>query len=54
MALYLNNKKFNIFLGMNIASLAARSRIIERLLLSSDGYVLKDSNGLYLTYKESE
>ena len=23
-------------------------------LLSSDGYTLKDSNGLYLTFKESE
>lgn len=23
-------------------------------LLSSDGYILKDSNGLYLTFKEGE
>jgi hypothetical protein len=23
-------------------------------LLSSDGYILKDSNGLYLTFKEEE
>lgn len=27
---------------------------IENILLSSDGYVLKDSNGLYLTYKNND
>lgn len=57
MALYLGSNKVKISLNgidylINILSPAPMINGIA--LLSSDGYVLKDSNELYLTAKESE
>ena len=58
MALYLGNSEKlkiildNIVYRINIAFDANVENNIR--LLSSDGYILKDSNGLYLTIKESE
>lgn len=58
MALYLgNNGKVKI----NIKNSTVRLNIFSTIpitngikLLSSDNYILKDSNGLYLTVKEAE
>lgn len=55
MALYLGNNKIKINLDNVIYSLKLLSEapIINGIqLLSSEGYILKDSNGLYLTAKE--
>jgi hypothetical protein len=57
MALYLGRDKVKINLNgvvycLNLFSATPITNGI--LLLSSDGYILKDSNGLYLTSKESE
>ena len=57
MALYLGNQKVKLNLNgaaykLNIFSTA--SIINGTILLSSDNYILKDSNGLYITLKESE
>jgi hypothetical protein len=57
MALYLGTDKVQINLNGIIYSLNifSENSILKGIrLLSSDGYVLKDSNGLYLTAKESE
>jgi hypothetical protein len=57
MNLYLNGKKQKLYLNgvlcrINLAPAKTITNIVR--LLSSDGYILKDSNGLYLTPKESE
>lgn len=57
MALYLGNEKIKINLDsivyyLNIFSETPITNGIR--LLSSDRYILKDSNGLYLTFKEDE
>lgn len=57
MALYLGSNKVKINLDgvayyLNLYSTTAIVNGIA--LLSSDDYILKDSNGLYLTAKESE
>lgn len=57
MALYLGNSKVKINLNdivycLNLASTPPITNGIK--LLSSDGYILKDINGLYLIAKESE
>lgn len=58
MALYLGNgekvkiKLNNVLYNMNLYSSTPILNGI--MLLSSEGYVLKDANGLYLTAKESE
>lgn len=57
MALYLGNDKLKINLGNTqcCLNLFSATPILNGIsLLSSEGYVLKDSNGLYLTVKESE
>ena len=57
MALYLGNHRSKIKLNSVRYRLASYSQIptITRVrLLSSDNYVLKDSNGLYLTAKDGE
>ena len=58
MALYLgNSEKLKIYLdGVRYClNLFAEQPITNNIrLLSSDGFVLKDSNGLYLTTKEAE
>lgn len=59
MALYLgNSEKLRITLSngkyaLNIPSISAPSTSGVRLL-SFDNYILKDSNGLYLTAKEAK
>ena len=57
MALYLGNEKVKINLDgtlykLNLYSSAKIEEIIR--LLSSDGYILKDSNGLYIIPKDGE
>lgn len=57
MALYLGSERWQINLNgkkyyLNLFS--AIPSLNGMKLLSSDGYILKDSNGLYLTSKESE
>lgn len=57
MALYLGSNRQKISLGSVISCLNfyTTTTIVNGIaLLSSDGYMLKDSNGLYLTAKESE
>ena len=57
MALYLGNNKVKINLNNTIYRLNLYSTSIITngiILLSSDDYILKDLNGLYLTSKESE
>lgn len=58
MAIYVGGTKCNIFLGGIIydMELCASIPITNGIrLLSSDNYILKDSNGLYLTtIKEGE
>lgn len=57
MALYLGENKVRINLNGNVycLNLFSNTPIINSIrLLSSEGYVLKDSNGNYLTVKESE
>lgn len=58
MALYLGSSEKlqinvnNIVYYLNLFSENSITNGIR--LLSSDGYILKDSNGLYLTFKEEE
>lgn len=58
MALYLGgSEKLKVFLNGSLChlNLFSTTSIINSIrLLTSDGYILKDSNGLYLTTKESE
>lgn len=57
MALYLGDKKLKIDLNNKKYYLNFYSKIPITngiRLLSSDGYILKDFKGLYLTTKESE
>lgn len=57
MALYLGDNKVKINLNGIVYSLNLFSSnpILNGVsLLSSEGYILRDSNGLYLTTKESE
>jgi hypothetical protein len=58
MALYLgNNKKLKVRVNNSIYKLIVpvSSQIVDKVrLLSFDNYVLKDSNGVYLTAKEAK
>lgn len=57
MALYLGNEKIKININGLIYNLNLYSDIPivnGDILLSSDDYILKDSNGLYLTTKDGE
>lgn len=57
MALYLGGNKIKINLNGIVYSLnlfSSNPILNGVLLLSSEGYILRDSNGLYLTTKESE
>lgn len=57
MALYLGNEKIKINLNQvtYVLNLFSDTLILSGIrLLSSEGYILKDSNGLFLTAKESE
>lgn len=58
MALYLgSSNKQKIVLDGNTYFMNLFSKILitnGEVLLSSDNYILKDSNGLFLTVKESE
>lgn len=56
MGLYLgsNKKILRINNERRRINLYSSSAINGTMLKSSDGYILKDSNGLYLTTKESE
>lgn len=57
MALYLGNDKRKLNLGgtahrLNLTTTSSTINTIK--LLSSDGYILKDSNGIYLIVKEAD
>lgn len=57
MALYLGSDKVKINLNgiVHHLNLFSETLILNgTTLLSSDGYMLRDSNGLYLTAKENE
>ena len=57
MALFLGNDKVKINLNNVVycLNLFSEELILNGImLLSSDNYILKDSNGVYLTAKESE
>ena len=58
MALYLGNgDKLKVMVGNTACSMEVFSEILITngiRLLSSEGYILKDSKGLYLTTKEAE
>lgn len=57
MALHLGSEKVKLNLNGALYNLNLYSStpIVETIrLLSSEGYILKDSNGLYLVPKESE
>lgn len=57
MALYIGENKIKIRLNNTLYSLKLFSEIPITngiRLLSSEGYILKDSSGLYLTTKESK
>lgn len=57
MALYLGGDKLKINLDgiVYCLNLISQTPILNGIkLLSSENYILKDSNGLYLTAKESE
>lgn len=57
MALYLGNNKVKINLANELLCLIIPSSspfVNGILLLSFDNYILKDSNGVYLTAKEEE
>lgn len=57
MALYLGSDKCKIVLDNIVYYLNLFSETLITnggLLLSSDNYILKDSNGLYLTVKEGD
>lgn len=57
MALYLGGDKFKINLDGIIyrLNLISQTPILNGIkLLTSENYILKDSNGLFLTAKESE
>lgn len=58
MALYLGSKKQNVRIGSVLYSSHFYSTIVSMIngitLLTSDNYILKDTNGLYLTAKEGE
>ena len=57
MALYLGNEKVSVILGntkMNLQFYSSAPMTNGALLKSSDDFILKDSNGLYITVKENE
>lgn len=57
MALYLGNEKIKININGIVYNLNLFSETLilnGDILLSSDDYILKDSNGLYLTTKDGE
>lgn len=58
MALYLGSNKQKISVGKFASQMKFFSTITSMIngtaLLSSNNYMLKDKNGLYLTVKESE
>lgn len=58
MAIYLGSRKQNINIGSSSCHMNFYSTIVSMIngvkLLSSNNYILKDKNGLYLTAKESE
>ena len=54
MGLYLDNKKRKIYLNGQAYAVNLAPKIPANVLRSSDGYILKDSNGLFLTVKVGE
>ena len=56
MALYLGNSKQKLVVGNVVRSMKIYKEVEEKIktLLSSDKYILKDKNGLYLTTKDGE
>ena len=54
MALYLGDKKVKIFVNGDKVTIPQNFMANRVKLLTSDDYVLKDINGLYLTIKEDK
>ena len=57
MALYSGNEKVSVILGNTKMNLQFYTSILVTngvMLKSSDNFILKDSNGLYITVKEDE
>lgn len=57
MGLYLGSEKLKINMNNSKVCLnlfSSTSIVNNKFLMSSDNYVLKDSNGVYLTVKENE
>ena len=55
MAIYLGNKKCKLNIGSSSFVLAAIKNVTDKIVLkSSDNSLIKTSNGLYLTVKESK
>lgn len=57
MAIYIGGQKYKLIVGGNVCSLNVPSStpITNGVrLLSSDDFILKDINNLYITVKESE
>lgn len=54
MAIYLGNKKYKLHIGSLAFVLAVKNLINGTVFKSSDGYIMKTSDGLYLTVKEVE
>ena len=55
MAIYLGNSKLQLLIdGASMSLNVAPSSVVLNgiMLMSNDGYLLKDVNGLYLTVKE--
>ena len=58
MGLFLGNNKYTLYLDGIVYRIAtpgaSKPTVSSIVLLSSDNYILKDSNNLYLTVKEDE
>ena len=54
MGLYLGSNKYKLHIGSSAFMMAVKNLINGIALKSSDGYLMKTSDGLYLTVKEVE
>ena len=54
MGLYFGSNKYKLHIGSSAFVMAVKNLINGIALRSSDGYLIKTSDGLYLTAKEGE